>query len=598
MPHKKPVPDPLHVTNLVSPPVLEDLRKSYQDGKLRILVGAGSSIASGLPNWSTLNRRLVSSFFSRSTLAECLSSIKEIDINGKEIMSLLTHKVYEDEELRALEQVFEEEFGKDAMIDLLRDQISEIARLCDAKGTAENLFDSYLYEALYKDAYPRNKLQSLHYELACAALGNKERALYTINYDDVLEDALRAILHASGAKEDFEKVESIVKGNVRDLSVVHLHGYLPHDARRSRGKIILSERDYLSDNGGWADSVLKNLIQFDDTDLLLVGTSLSDPRIKRLLHKRLEAKKLAGKGEGKVYAILSRNQASESVDLAQKRAREIVKAYSELYWKSWDISPIFIDNYELVPCIIRQIRLGLNPSEWVMKGRDFLKAQKLYETLYSDEKQVEGQYYLMRQYAFLRDKFEIPLDEQININVFIPSEDDPGQIQLGFQFAGDFRKMKQNSKWVPVAPAEKALSWQFELAPYYHQVNDKLYFQILDEPHAKARRLNVSSWSKVQGASGFSLLSGTALDASNESKWFYYNFEKTQLDTWDKERVYSSLLAIPVYDSPEWVPLAVISLTSTKKQPFWQRLDQNDQRNLFRSLRSTVRNLLRYKSSY
>mgnify|MGYP001469378573 CR=1 FL=1 len=597
MPHKKPTFDPLHVTNLVSPPVLADLRQSYQDGKLRILVGAGSSIASGLPNWSTFNRRLVSNFFSRSTLAECLGSIKEIDVNGKEIMSLLTHKVYEDEELRALEQAFEDEFGKDAMIDLLRDQISEIARLCATKDSAENLFDSYLHEALYKDANPRNKLQPLHYELACAALGNtEERTLYTINYDDLLEDALRTVLRASG--KETKGVKSIAQGNVGDLSVVHLHGYLPRSGRRSKGKIILSERDYLSDSEGWADNILKNLIQFDDTDLLLVGTSLSDPRIKRLLHKRLEAKKLAGKDRGKVYAILSRNQGGDSIDLAQKRAKEIVKAYSELYWKSWDISVIFIDNYELVPCLIRQIRLGLNPGEWVTKGRDYLKARKFYETLYSDEKQVGGQVYLMRQYAFLRDKFEIPLDEQININVFIPCEDESGQIQLGFQFAGDFRKLKQNSKWVPIATGEKALSWQFELAPYYHQVNDKLYFQTLDEKHAKVRRLDVSSWSKVQGASGFSLLSGTALDASNESKWFYYNFEETQLNTWDKERVYSSLLAIPVYDSPEWVPVAVISLTSTKKQPFWQRLDQDEQRNLFRSLRSTVRNLLGYESSF
>lgn len=591
------MPDPLHISNLVSPPILADLRKSYQDGKLRILVGAGSSIASGLPNWTTLNRRLVSGFFERNTLAECLSSIREANIEGSALMSLLRHKVYDDEELRALEQAFEEEFGKDAMIDLLRDQVSEIVRLCAAKDSAENLFDSYLHEALYKDATPKNELQPLHYELACAALGSGERTLYTINYDDLLEGALRTVLRAMGNEKEAKRVKPIVQGNVRDLSVVHLHGYLPRNERYSEGKIILSERDYLSDSGGWADTTLKNLIQFDDTDLLLVGTSLSDPRLKRLLHKRLEAKKLAGKGRGRVFAILSRDQ-GEPKGLAQRRAKEITKTYSEFYWKSWDISVIFIDNYELVPCLVRGIRLGLSPGEWVIKGKEFLETNGLYEGLYSVDKQVGGQVYLMRQHAFLRDKFDIPIDEQININVFVPCRDEPEKIQLAFQFAGDFRKLKQNAKWVSLTTAEKEHSWQFELAPYYHQVNDTLYFQTLDEEHAKARRLDVSSWSKVQGASGFSLLSGTALDASNESKWIYHNFEESQLYHWDKERVYSSLLAIPVYDSPEWVPVAVISITSTKRHPFWQRLDQDEQRNLFRSLRSTVRNLLGYTSSF
>ncbi|MCI0731877.1 MAG: SIR2 family protein [Chloroflexi bacterium] len=585
--------DPTRIEELVILPELSSLRTSFEQGKLEFLVGAGSSIAAGLPGWNVLNKRLIRKFFEKEVLAQCLKKALVIDEKNNNFTFFRDRIDFESEELDALAATFERYFGRDAVIDLLRAEIHHAAGACEEDGGA--LFDRLLHEALY-EGISHYDLQPIHYEIAAATVARqKPRVVYTANYDDILEHALEQILRAQG-NTSAERVKSITSRSAKDLGVVHIHGYLPLKEKKSRGKLVLSEKDYLSGYGSWADKTLGEILGQNKKDLLLVGLSLSDPRLRRLLHKRAEIKRQGTKGLGDIYVILSRGRDLDAFDLATRKAKRIAVNYSEPYWQSWGIHVISVDTPELIPVLIRQIRLGMSPAEWVKKGHDFLQNQNCYEGLYSEERQAQNQISLMRQYALIRDKFSVSRDELFNLNFFAPSDEEPGSIQLVFQFAGDFRRHRSNARWSRVDLQNVPLSLQLG-SEYYHRPENCLYVQTLDESHAKTRRLKVGTWEDVQGASGFAYLSGTLVDARNK-KWFYHRFTPEQAAYWDSERVFSSLLVVPIYDSPEWVPVGVASVTSTYSQPFWTQLSPEELLNLARLLRSTFRNLLGYTSGF
>lgn len=70
-----------------------------EDGcQLRILVGAGPSIAAGLPGWEELNRRLLREYL-RSRVSELAFSRADLD---------------------AMSHRFVQRFGRDAVVDLVR----------------------------------------------------------------------------------------------------------------------------------------------------------------------------------------------------------------------------------------------------------------------------------------------------------------------------------------------------------------------------------------------------------------------------------------------------------------------------------------------
>ncbi len=120
---------------------------------------------------------------------------------------------------------------------------------------------------------------------------------------------------------------------------------------------------------------------------------------------------------------------------------------------------------------------------------------------------------------------------------------------------------------------------------------------ILKEEHAYQRRLRVDTWKTVQGASGFAFVSGTTLDVKTE-EWFFHNFSEEKRDEWEKQRVYSSILSIPVYDDARWVPIGVGCIASIRKEPFWSRLDEPELKNLESFVRATFRNVIDYTSVF
>ena len=190
-----------------------------------------------------------------------------------------------------MESEFSSHFGREAVIDLLREQIEE-----PQNSAGNQNFQTLLHQALY-EGISGYDLQPIHYELACCVLHqphrDQEHVIYTLNYDDILEKAMESV--------GGEKPRAITAGTPKDNSVIHLHGYLPLDIEKAEGTLILSEKDYLNTDESWADERLKSIFEKPNRDILLIGMSLRDPRLRRLLHHRASSKKQGGK----VYAILS-----------------------------------------------------------------------------------------------------------------------------------------------------------------------------------------------------------------------------------------------------------------------------------------------------
>lgn len=551
---------------------LEELAESYDEGRLQFVVGAGASMAAGLPGWSELNVSLVADYFNKA---------RQNDDTPKAIE-------YEDEELDALADVFADHFGQNAVIDLLREDLEE------------QTFRRYLHDALYQGRQTYD-LQPLHYELGAAVHQRLDDGdcghLYTLNYDDILESALEEITG--------ERPEPMTEiGEVSPNSVVHLHGFMPLEPEEAgevsvKGEVILSEKDYLRTRGGNPDQQLERLLSDSDSDIVLLGTSLSDPRLRRLLYKRLEARNEEDNesDDGKIWVFLARKSPSSEADLARRRAEKMAANHTAPYWQDWEVEVLHIDNHEVLPTALRTIRLGGDVTEWLEKGIDFLEGHRCYEELYDRDRQAKAQLKLIRTHEFVRQRFEIDLEEDLTFTFFVPmrppEDGDPVYLQQAFRFSDPHRRYTREGKWLEY-PADKADA----VSDLSSLVRDgAVHLRILEEDEASRRRLKVESFEQAEGATGLAVATGIIADA-RDSETFFRKFDKEKRQEWSDEKTYSSLLSIPVYDSAQWVPIGAACIASIRREPFWERLEPAEQRNLERHMRSTFRNLVDYPSRF
>ncbi|MFG2235942.1 SIR2 family protein [Streptomyces sp. NPDC048723] len=148
-------------------------------------------------------------------------------------------------------------------------------------------FQKVLSAALYKHSVNGQKSPPLLKELAKLCMprrtGPRVRSVITYNFDDLLESVLEeeGICHRSlyfGGQQALED----------ELPIFHPHGFLPKDAHRydrlEDSMLTFSEEAYhrvFRDPYHWANTV--QLQAFQQNSCLLVGLSLTDPNLRRLL---------------------------------------------------------------------------------------------------------------------------------------------------------------------------------------------------------------------------------------------------------------------------------------------------------------------------
>ncbi len=498
---------------------------SCRAGRLQYLVGAGASQAAGLPSWVALNHRLLGKFLDRHH--------EQLELQPND--------------LREISTVFVERFGRDAAVDIVREQ-----------WPGKETFSEILREALYKGRqWPPT---TIHYELASVAAGNSR--LWTFNYDDLLQRAISQLFHRKALTRVLTKAPN------GSPEVTHLHGYLPLqvDAEyEDEATLVLSEQDYHRTAGGWPTAQLEELlVTRKDVDVLLVGLSLADPRLRSvLLHRRNQLK--SGRAVPRVFALLTPLRCKNDSPLSTRLAHTFTQEHERASWTFWNIDVLYPENHELVPFYLRQIRLGRQATEWLKPGEDFLKTQsRRFSSLLQEKTQMEILKELQALLRFCCARFAAQRDEHVGIGAYVPWA---GRLIQAFRAKASFGGAE-------VEPTSTSLLPEGETGRLELRVDD------LDRP---------------EGASGYSFVTGVDTEVTRDAARLYLNFgDAEKREKWESLRDFSSLLCIPIYGSAQWVPLGVMYLTSNQPTPFWSRLDTEDHEQLRVALRSCFRELMLY----
>jgi NAD-dependent SIR2 family protein deacetylase len=229
---------------------VKHLKEAYHNGNLNFVLGAGISSEFGIPTWDNLLQRL-------------LMTTIEQETEKAVILSKFFSKIFNPSSLIA-GRYLEESFKDDKV---------------------KNKFEKSVREALY-ETYDEQAESLIIDEIIkfCLAPGNSPNldGIITYNYDDIVETKLKA----RNLDMPFESVfGQAINPDSNVLKIYHVHGFLPRNGNIGNdNKITLGEFVYheqYSNTYSWNNIVQIN--KFRDKTCLFIGTSLTDPNIRRLL---------------------------------------------------------------------------------------------------------------------------------------------------------------------------------------------------------------------------------------------------------------------------------------------------------------------------
>lgn len=228
-----------------------------------MFLGAGVSSSAGLPDWDTLLNSLFVSM-----LTEAGTTEKRID----------------NEQLSSIVKRLRQVDGPSALM------LARYIRrgLSAGSGSEQNEFIRSVTDQLYG---LRNQRFSVSSPLikAIASLctpsrtGAKIKSVLTYNFDDLLERELES--RQLAYRSIFEEIDL---AGPEELPVYHVHGFLPEDRVKypniKKATLVFSEEGYhqiYGDAYHWSNLI--QLYSLKENACLMVGLSLTDPNLRRLL---------------------------------------------------------------------------------------------------------------------------------------------------------------------------------------------------------------------------------------------------------------------------------------------------------------------------
>lgn len=325
--------------------ILSEVCDYYRAGRFSMLLGAGVSSSAGLPDWDTLLNSLFVSMLTNDD-----NSNKKID----------------NEQLASIVKRLRRVDGPSALM------LARYIRkgLSASSGTEHNEFIESVTHQLYN---LRNKRFSLSSPLikAVASLctpsrtGAKIRSVLTYNFDDLLERELenRGLAYRS----IFEEIDL---AGPEELPVYHVHGFLPQDRSKypniDKATLVFSEEGYHQIYGEayhWSNLIQLNSLK--ETGCLMVGLSLTDPNLRRLLE--ISAKSI---DKSKHFAFLKRVSYEA---FSKEDGKSIIRAPASLVKKFLDrhhslneeimrelgVNIIWYEEYDDIPKLLSEINRGI-----------------------------------------------------------------------------------------------------------------------------------------------------------------------------------------------------------------------------------------------
>lgn len=332
-------------TTLSRQQIINKLITYYEKQGLVLVLGAGVSMGFGLPDWDTLLQKLmITTIEKEQDVSTVLSKLfSSVFSPSPLIAGRYLQKYYEDKELsfeEAVRKVLYEEIDIDKPSELM----NEIVNFCVAPGKSPNL-DSII----------------------------------TYNFDDILEQRLSKV----GIEIPHKSIYGIGMNPDGRLPIYHVHGYLQQEGKLSdQNQITFGENIYHKqyvDIYSWNNIVQIN--KFRDANCLFIGSSLTDPNIRRLLDI---AKKQKGETDENHFVFKRRYKEEavkhrlrilleENKDLLDEKALaqlnfddtvkfliSIIERFEETDTASFGVKTIWIDEWTEIPEILKLVRLRQN----------------------------------------------------------------------------------------------------------------------------------------------------------------------------------------------------------------------------------------------
>ena len=242
---------------------MNNLAECLNQGSISLVLGAGVSIDSGLPDLT----RLLDSLFVR-LLTKGLTA--KSDIRNEEIEGIVK-RLNDVDDHSALMTTRYLRSG-------LNDSVSNegVESFCTTLGAE-----------LYRRSKRRTKTDTWIQALAEMTLprrtGTKIKAVVTYNFDDLLE---KELINRGGMFRSVFREGDIPTSD--ELPIYHVHGFIPEDPESydhlDESHLVFSEEGYHEiyvDSYHWSNLVQLNL--FRESTCLFVGMPLTDPNLRRLL---------------------------------------------------------------------------------------------------------------------------------------------------------------------------------------------------------------------------------------------------------------------------------------------------------------------------
>ena len=295
---------------------LGTLREGYRKQQITLYLGAGVSVASGLPTWE----KLILSVYFAAVSEQKLGYWRPFPNYLYAISDWYLKERQEPLEItaRKLRVLFEERGGgEEAFLSAVRDALYRIEGMSLEHAEPPELDVNKTLQAVAEFCAPKDT----------SAAGVK--SVVTYNYDDLLERALKG-------RREAQPVFDHTPASPGKLPIYHVHGYIPFpsDGQPEPSGVVLSEQQYNQaaiDPYNWSNLV--QLREMSGSVGVMVGLSLADRNIRRLLDALSNSPVHAN-----IFGLFQRpvrvSPDQDAVDSIDQNAREILDQFAKAGIKS------------------------------------------------------------------------------------------------------------------------------------------------------------------------------------------------------------------------------------------------------------------------
>lgn len=287
---------------------LKIAQKAFNEGPNTFFLGAGVSRSEGLPDWKQLLISILEKRENRRLGEDDFKKMLEANGNSMIILARYIRSLYDEKENGALEQ--------------------DIHAILYSRRKTTTINSKTIREICNLVKRPENKV----------------RSIVTYNYDDLIEQQLKAIGFDAYSMYKMHEPNS-------GFPVCHVHGILGQD-KKAYTSIVLSEQDYHEQYlRPFLWSNIEQLHALQNHNCFFVGMSMTDPNLRRLLDSTKGGKNSRNQQDFHCFAFLSKNSVTEGI----RQGREAYLDRQRSILENLGVRVVWYDDHNELPDLLKKL---------------------------------------------------------------------------------------------------------------------------------------------------------------------------------------------------------------------------------------------------